>query len=241
LRNWAQQIDEFAKHYRVIAYSRRYHYPNPATGKESDYTFKQNAADLLALISEMNLGRVHAIGHGYGGAVVATAALQKPDAFRSIVLMEPPFETLLPERQSDAARYSREVMLNIVRKDALKRQNREGAAHSFVDWSHSPGTWDALSGDTKQRFVDNVNALAAYSAHPEPAGFQCEDGQKLGMPSLIVQGAGSAPNPRIIASTLAECIPHARKVNIPRATHWMHRENPADFNQAVLEFLGSVK
>ena len=131
--------------------------------------------------------------------------------------------------------------MNIVRKEALKRQNKEGAAHSFVDWSHSPGTWDMLGGDAKQRYVDNVNALVAYSAHPEPPEFQCDDGKKLSMPTLIVQGAGSAPNPRIIASTLAECIPHARKVNIPRSTHWMHRENPADFNQAVLEFLSTAK
>ena len=238
LRNWAQQIDEFAKHYRVIAYSRRYHYPNAGTGKEDDYTYQQNASDLLTLIAQLNLGKVRAIGHGYGAAVVAAAAMQKPEAFRSVVLMEPPFESLLPERQADAARYSRAVMMGMVRKEALKRQNKEGAAHSFVDWSHSPGTWDSLSGDAKQRYVENVNALAAYSAHPEPPAFDCDDGKKMTMPALIVQGAASGPNYRIMASTLAECVPNAKKVNIQDATHWMHRENPAGFNQAVLEFLG---
>ena len=237
LRNWAQQIDEFAKHYRVIAYSRRYHYPNAGTGKESDYTYQQNASDLLALIAQLDLGKVNAVGHGYGAAVVATAAMQKPDAFRTIVLMEPPFESLLPERQADAARYSRDVMLGMVRKEAVKRQNKEGAAHAFVDWSHSPGTWDALSGDAKQRYVENVNALATYTAHPEPPAFECEDGRKLAMPTLIVQGAASGPNYRIMASTMAECVPNAKKANIPESTHWMHRENPTEFNKAVLGFL----
>jgi pimeloyl-ACP methyl ester carboxylesterase len=83
-----------------------------------------------------------------------------------------------------------------------------------------------------------VTALAAYTAHPEPPEFECEDGKKLTMPVLVVQGAGSGPNYRIMASTLAECLPNARKINIPRASHWMHRENPREFNQVALEFLG---
>jgi pimeloyl-ACP methyl ester carboxylesterase len=241
LRNWSQQIDDFAKRYRVIAYSQRYHYPNKATGKESDFTFDQNAADLLAVVKQLNLGKVHVIGHAYGGAVVVHAAIAEPNLFRSVAVMEPPFEALLPELQANAARYARNQIFSMVRKEILKRHNVEGAMHTFVDWSRTSGTWDALSSDGRQRYLDNGNALAAYSAHPEASTFSCDEGKKLTVPLLVVQGEASAPNHRIISSTLAECVAGAKRAVIRQAGHEMHRENAAEFNKAVLEFLSSVK
>jgi non-heme chloroperoxidase len=241
LRNWAQQIDEFAKKYRVIAYSRRYHYPARATGKEGDYSFKQNVSDLLGLISQLNLGKVHAIGHAYGGAVVALAAMERPEVFRSVVLMEPAFDTLLPQRQATAAQYARDAMLSIVRREFLKRHNPEGAMRGYVDWSRGSGGWDVLTPDARQRFVENVQALAAYASHPESPEFECEQGKKLIMPVLVMRGVSSAPNYRIISSTLTECVPGAKSVSLPNASHWMHRENPTEFNKAVMDFVGSAK
>jgi pimeloyl-ACP methyl ester carboxylesterase len=241
LRNWSQQIDELAKRYRVIAYSQRYHYPNKATGKEGDFTFDQNAADLLALITQLNLGKVHVIGNAYGGAVVVNAAIKEPTLFRSLTVMEPPFEALLPELQASATRYARNQIFSMVRREILKRHNVEGAMHTFVDWSRTSGTWDALSIDGRQRYLDNGNALAAYSAHPEAPAFSCDDGKKLSVPLLVVQGEASAPNHRIISSTLTECVAGAKRVVITQAGHEMHRENAAEFNKAVLEFLNSVK
>lgn len=241
LRSWAQQIDEFAKHYRVIAYSRRYHYPNSATGKENDYTFQQHAADLLELIKQLNLGRAHVIGHAYGAAVATLAAIQDPQSFRSLTVMEPPLESLLPQLQADAARYARNQILSIVRREILKRHNMSGAMQTFVDWSRTSGAWDAMNADARQRYIENGNAVAAYSAHPEAPEFRCEDGNKITVPTLVVTGSASAPNNHIIGSTLAECIPNAKRAVVPKAAHWMHRESPAEFNQAVLEFLGSVK
>jgi pimeloyl-ACP methyl ester carboxylesterase len=241
LRNWSQQIDELASRYRVIAYSLRYHFPNAATGKESDFTYKKNADDLLGLIQSLNLGKAHAVGHGYGAIVVATAAMQQPQLFRSTVLMEPGFLSLLPQLQADRAKYARNQILSMVRREVLKRQNKESAIRTYVDWEHTSGTWDALTADQKQRYVDNANGMAAYTANAEVAEFNCEDGKKLSVPVLILQGEASPPNDRIISGTLAECVPGAKREVIPQATHWMHRENPAEFNKAVMEFLQSVK
>jgi pimeloyl-ACP methyl ester carboxylesterase len=40
LRTWGQQIEPFAEHFRVIAYSQRYHYPNAWAGARSfDWLF----------------------------------------------------------------------------------------------------------------------------------------------------------------------------------------------------------
>ena len=51
------QVESFAKRYRVFAYSRRYHYPNPWVGDGQDYSPLLHAEDLAALITSLGLGR----------------------------------------------------------------------------------------------------------------------------------------------------------------------------------------
>lgn len=241
LRGWSRQIDELSKSYRVIAYSARYHYPNNATGKEDDYTIDQHAKDLSRLIETLQLGNAHVVGHSYGGAVVLAAVMAEPKLFRSAIVIEPPLEALLPQLQADSSRYARRQILSMVRREILRRNNIEGAMRTYVDWSRGSGAWDALSADSRQRYTDNGKALAAYSAHPEPFQFNCEDGKKVAVPLLVLSGEASAPNARITSATLAECVPGAKRVVVSMASHYMHRENAEAFNKALLNFLATVK
>src|SRR5215472_14482606 len=62
---WVDQLGEFAKHYRAIAYSRRYNYPN-SNPTRAGYSAVVDAEDLAGLIGALHLGRVVVIGHSYG-------------------------------------------------------------------------------------------------------------------------------------------------------------------------------
>ena len=66
-RSWRFQLDAFAERFRTIAYSRRYHYPNPCTGDESDYSAALHADDLAALMTELGLESAHVVGQSYNG------------------------------------------------------------------------------------------------------------------------------------------------------------------------------
>jgi len=63
---WGLQIEPFSEHYHVIAYSRRYHYPNAWVGDGTDYSATLHAEDLAALIKRIGLGSAHVVGHSYG-------------------------------------------------------------------------------------------------------------------------------------------------------------------------------
>ena len=86
---WADQVGEFAKHYRAIAYSRRYNYPNnnPAV---AGYSAVEDAKDLAALTKALDLGRVVVIGHSYGALTALVLAAKHPELVRALVLPEPP-------------------------------------------------------------------------------------------------------------------------------------------------------
>ena len=240
LRNWSKQIDDLAQRYRVIAYSRRCHYPNTCTGKEDDYTYQQHAKDLLALMDALKIQKARVVGHSYGGSIVGIAATMQPDRFTAIVLAEPGYRKLLPQIQADQAQYSQNQIHAMMRKAFFKQHNLESALHIYAEWVRT-GLWEQMDAVTKQSLIDNGKAMIAYTAHGEAPEFTCETAKKITMPMLVVYGEESPPNNRIIASTLTECATNAKRAVIPNAMHTMHRQNPEAFNKAVQEFLGNGK
>ena len=61
---------------------------------------------------------------------------------------------------------------------------------------------------------------------------------KIGVPTLIILGELDGPNP---LDQLAAEIPGAKKVVMAETAHHPFMEKPAEFNQIVLDFLGSLK
>ncbi len=86
---WDGQLGPFAEGYRAIAYSRRYNYPNTTT-LQPNHSAVVDAADLASLIKKLNLGKVHLIGHSYGGYAALFVAVNHPELVRTLVLAEPP-------------------------------------------------------------------------------------------------------------------------------------------------------
>src|SRR6478735_1823459 len=98
-RSWLRLLDTFAAHYRVVAYSRRYHWPNAKPMAGDRFSAAQHAADLSALIGELGLAPAHLVGSSYGAMTALTMASTHPELVRSLVLGEPP---LLPWLASSA-------------------------------------------------------------------------------------------------------------------------------------------
>src|SRR5438270_13763304 len=87
-RMWEGEIAPFARHYRVIAYSRRYNFPNHNSPFVRNYSAAIDAEDLAALIERLKLGPVHLVGHSYGGYAALFVATRHPELVRSLVLAE---------------------------------------------------------------------------------------------------------------------------------------------------------
>lgn len=55
--------------------------------------------------------------------------------------------------------------------------------------------------------------------------------------TLVVGGDQSPRYISVINELVAQCVPGGRLIVIPRATHLMSYQKPAEFNQALLDFL----
>ena len=62
-REWSRQMAPLARHYRVIAYSRRYHWPNLPPGKDADASVERQADNLAAIIKALGIAPAHIVSH----------------------------------------------------------------------------------------------------------------------------------------------------------------------------------
>src|SRR5260370_17312720 len=92
---WADQVGRFAEHYRAIAYSRRYNYPNSNLAR-SGYSAVVDAQDLAAFIHTLHPGKVVLIGHWYVSLTALFWPAVHPDLLRALLFPTPPPTPPLP-------------------------------------------------------------------------------------------------------------------------------------------------
>ena len=56
-------------------------------------------------------------------------------------------------------------------------------------------------------------------------------------PTLVVRGAQTPHYRALISEIIVQCVPASRLVVIPQGTHLMSHQNPAAFDEALLQFL----
>ncbi len=99
---WQGQMQPFAEKYRVIAYSRRYDWPNDNPARRG-YSAALDAEDLAWFIDGLNLGAAHIVGHSYGALTALFLASRHPQLVRTVTLAEPPAMSLLAHLPGDLA------------------------------------------------------------------------------------------------------------------------------------------
>jgi pimeloyl-ACP methyl ester carboxylesterase len=86
IEDWDTMIDLLAEDFRVTAFDRPGHAYSGADGDL--YTYDYHASVVLALIETLELRDVTLVGHSYGGGTALAAALRKPSAVKSIVILD---------------------------------------------------------------------------------------------------------------------------------------------------------
>lgn len=88
-RRWDRLGVELADSARVIAYSRRYHFPNPWREDDPPANHSSSAHDLAAILRALRLERAVLVSDSWAAAIVLEAARREPSLVAGIVLVEP--------------------------------------------------------------------------------------------------------------------------------------------------------
>ena len=242
LESWGPQIDAFATRFRVIAYSRRYHWPNAAQPDGQEYTLSLHADDLIGLIEALGLERVHLVASSYGAYVALLVTLRRPDLVRSLVLAEPPILPWLgrtPAGDSLLHTFDRTVFK--AARAAFVRDDSVGAVQRFWDGlAGATSPFDALPEGARARLLRSVFELR-LETRADPADYMpalaCKDIGGIRSPVLLVTGERSPRMFHIINEELARCLAAEETVTVPGAGHGVNADNAGFYNGAVLQFL----
>lgn len=242
-RSWGPQMKLLSPQFRVISYSRRYHYPNnnPLTAKyHSAYT---EADDLAALIRKLKLGRVHLIGTSIGAFTALALAVRHPEMVRSLVLAEPPVHEWIRDTPAGEAAY-REFMITTWEpaKKAFKKGDDEEAMRILVGAFAGAGGFEKLSPEARMAAMHNSRFFKANASASDPfPNLSKEKVRRLHIPVLIITGENTITIHRLVNEELARLLPKAEQAIIPNAGHFSPRENPQAFNEAVLKFYANQR
>ena len=237
-RVWSNQIAELAKDYRVIAYSRRYHYPNVGGGDGKDYSVALHEKDLLGLIDALHLDSVHLIGNSYGATVAAWMASEHPERVRSLVLIEPTIPELMVGSPRDSEYTSERRLMSAQTRMALQDGFPDLGAGRVIEWFYGEGAIDALPKVVKSWMAQNGDALRMQYVSNAPATpFDAGHLAHIACPVLYVEGQKSPWHVQAMGYAFVKRLPATRLVVIKRVDQGMMWEDARAFNRAVMQFL----
>lgn len=234
LYSWQPQLAEFARRYRVIAYSRRYSYPNRNRNVLPNYSAHVDAEDLASLLSHLGLSHVRLVGTSYGALAALAFAVRQPRQVRSLVCAEPPAHRWV--EPAVYRRFMEEVWQPAAQ--AFRRCLSREAMRLLADGMWGQPIFDRLPPATVAAMMRNARAMKALalSSNPFPR-LASKKLERLPAGVLLIAGEHAAPIHRLANHALARLLPDARQDIIPGAGHGSPRENAPAFNRAVLEFL----
>jgi pimeloyl-ACP methyl ester carboxylesterase len=236
-RQWQQIGIVLSRWYRVIAVSRRFHWPNPPPTDTVHYSFEKQSADLDEFLRSLHRP-VHLVGHSYGAGVALLTALHHPELVRSLTLIEPPFGSVVPPSDSGFAAElaSRDSMVAVLRVE-VQAGAIERAAEVLMDWVEGePDGFRRLPQATQDELLTNAATVGPTYAAPAPR-VTCRQLRQLRLPVLVLRGEQTRPWYRLIAQATANCIRGAEAAIVPAARHMTIVTNPSGTASLVLSFI----
>jgi pimeloyl-ACP methyl ester carboxylesterase len=158
-----------------------------------------------------------------------------------LTLAEPGIFSLLaesPEGKAALEQWSKGAEPMIA---AMKAGDSVGATRhlSALVTGHPPDHFDKLPAPFRQILLDNARTMQLLFVAP-PALVTCDMLRGIKTPTLVLRGDRT---PEFFVKTNAEvgrCVAGSKLVVIPKASHPMSYENPAEFNRAVLDFVAQA-
>ena len=213
----------------VVLLDQRGQHQSPGLEDLQAYTTAALGADLLAVVDELREGPVHLVGHSFGGLVARAAVLQRPEAFRSLVLMSSGPAGLTGPRVD---------VLPLMRP--LAEQGMPAVVAAVDSLNAADARWLALDASTQCFLRDRMLASSARallgmadSLVGEPD--RVEELRATGLPVLVVHGDDDDAWTPALQRDMAERLGAAYAV-VPDAAHSPAVEQPEATAKALLAF-----
>lgn len=222
---------ELEEGYRKVVYHRRGY--GASGGVAGPGSIEADAADCLALLETMGIGRSHVVGASYSGAVGLQLAATAPGLVHSLSLLEPP-----PVQTRSAPEFR-------AANDRLTDTRRESGAAVALDefltlvvgpeWRRD--VEDRLAGSAAQMDRDMVTFFDTDLPALMTWRFGPADASRIGCPVLHIGGSESGQWFAEVRELVLSWLPEAEDVVIEGADHSLPLTHTEEVAAAVAGFL----
>jgi pimeloyl-ACP methyl ester carboxylesterase len=241
---WEGPFKALAKHYHVLAYSRRYNYPNTNSSRPG-YSATTDSDDLAAFIEQLHLGKVYIVGHSYGALTTLFLLVKHPDVVRGAVLAEPPAVSLLNHLDGNRAAQGTAMFADIERRlvqpmrAAFGLGDAELGVSTFINYvKDDPTAWSRMNASSQAETMRDAHEWEVMMTVGELfPDIEPQAVSKIQIPVLLLSGDRSYPFLNLIDEELVQLIPHSERIVLHGATHQMFYDKPAICEDEVLAFL----
>jgi pimeloyl-ACP methyl ester carboxylesterase len=186
----------------------------------------------------------HLLGHSFGGAEALLAAAHRPEAVRSLILVEPALQPMLTTDPESAADPASQAATAIILKHLLSGTTPADYAIGFLGslgTSHEGGE-NVIAAQLKanREHATNLGCSLLRARMETPAGMRAaaDAVAKAGIPVLVISGGyseGQEATGRAIAR-----LTKGRHVVVKAPSHFLQEDCPEAFNEAVDKFLREI-
>ncbi|MDB5085508.1 MAG: esterase [Bacilli bacterium] len=235
-RSFASFVPKWSGQHQLIRLDLLGHGCTDAPSDPLRYSIKQAAADLIALLDELEIQQTDVLGYSMGGRLALTLALLYPGRVRRLLL-----ESSSPGLKTAEERQDR-IALDEALADRIERQGIEAFVKEwenlllFATQKKLPA--DVQASVRQERLQQRPHGLAG-SLRGMGTGAQPSWWQQLSEITVpVVLYAGALDEKFcLIAQEMREKLPDARVRIIPGAGHTVHLEQADIFGTMVLDDL----
>jgi len=225
--SWGAQWEFFAKDHRLIRYDRRGY--GKSTAASAPYS---NVEDLRALLAHLRVTNAALVGCSAGGRLAIDFALEHPAVVRRLVLIGPVVGGLDFSEHFDQR----------VREGFRPLRERGDVGGAITNWMNDPWLIASANHAARQRFREimtanphNMTRTGQFSRSPaRPAVGRLGE---IRVPTLVIVGESDMPDVHAHCGAIQAGITNVHRIVFRGASHFVHLERPAEFNQLVKRFL----
>ena len=196
-------------------------------------------ADAVEAVIRRTAGRVHLVGHSFGGLVALAVALRNKVPLASLTIAEAPAVELL--REAGEHQHYRAFRDMSEAYFGAFHDGNEGAISMMIDFYGGPSTFASWPPRVRAYAAQTtpVNILDWASAYGFPLSPSAL--AQVEVPVLVVRGGASHPAMQRVNELLSTHISGASLLTVPGAAHFMISTHPDDIARAIASHVASFE
>lgn len=235
---WEHEIQFILKKgFRVIAYEIRGHNRSSIGGKR-DFNLYDLSEDLHMLVEELKIKKCTLVGHSIGGAIASLYAKQHPHNVDAIIFINSSSKRI-PNKDLEKHYTTRKIAISegMAALAEWNRENNKDAKKTFEDQK----TWnyfkEIFTKTSVEGFVGATKALYSMPDGEEDVTLALKD-SKIKLFGIVANDDKVFLN---LMQDMRKDIPDLEIKVIDECDHWMIVENPEAVDEALGEFLDTIK